>query len=157
MKLTKKQKTAISKKLLKGAKGTALAKEYGVANSTITKIKQDAITSIVSEVPAKKSVRKAIKKVVKVTRVPNIEVLATTREVIIYSPKMAGTKFVVKATTFGELTLEIGERDEVEAIFKDEEGNNHLLVNNDHVLPFTDGQPLNLYLVPVKVDAGCKS
>lgn len=152
--LTSAQKNAIHNKAngINGetkVSGSALAKEYGVSASAISNIKNhytptaESTTTTATMEATPTATPKAAKKGKKVAK----------RTVIVHSPKFTGEKFEVSATTFGELLAEIGEDASVEGIFKQAK-NKKKLTSLKTELPDTGDQPLHLYLVPLKTDAG---
>jgi len=123
--------------------GSALAKEYKVSASAISNIKNHYTPTVEAKSKKKSAKKKAPKKAKNVAK----------RTVIVHSPKFTGKTFEVTASTFGELLEEIGEDSSVEGIFKKAKNKKKLKALTDR-LPDTGDQPLNLYLVPLKTDAG---
>ena len=137
------QKNSIKKRANNGETGSSLAREFGVSNSTISNIKNHYVPEVVvqEETSAKQFIASKVKTI-------------PLRTVVINSNKFIGETFRVKATTLGELLLEIKESGAVKAVFKDATNSRKVLERSTDKLPDTNGEPLYLYLAPIKTDAG---
>jgi hypothetical protein len=172
MALTAEQKSAIKTRAAQGETNAALAAEFSVSSSTISRIKSDdsivinttkknkvgkvkeeKITKV--EEQLKESVPTGKEKKVKKMPVAKIVKEDAKRVVIISSPERAQERFEVKAKTFGELLKEIGRNSgNIEAVFKRADKSRATLSNSKDLLPETGNEPLYLFLCPVKTDSG---
>jgi hypothetical protein len=137
-----------------GNTGSALSAEFGVSASTISNIK-NKYTPSGAPAPAAE-----VTEVTEVTEVPNCPGpadAARTRTVIINSNKIVNKSFEVPAdANFGQMMTVVGGDKQVEGIFTGSAGNKTMLKlkNSSDPLPDTNGEPLHIYLAPVKTAAG---
>jgi transposase len=154
MALTTRQKDSIHRRANKGESGSALAAEFGVSPSMISNIKNHYTPNSGATTTSTKSSSKKTTASVSVRKAATTKTTKTTqRSVFIHSAKFTGKEFKTSAVTFGDLLSEVGENEAVEAVIKGAK-NREKLQNSTDRLPDTNGEPLHLYLVPLKTDAG---
>ena len=158
MALNQAQQNEIHRRANAGESGSALAKEFGVSQSAISRLKNHFTPTAVENSSATAGVREVKTVEAKEEQTVSAKSVnkAKTRIVVVNSNKHLGETYEVKAETLGQLLKEIGESSTVKAVFKDaKSGSKSTLEASTALLPDTNGEPLHLYLVPVKTNAGC--
>lgn len=145
MALSTAQKNEIHRRANAGESGANLAKEFGVSASAISNLKNHYK-------PEETVVENTVS-------VANTEVTTATpatttkkRVVIVNSTKHINARFETSAKTLGEFLGEIRENSQIKAIFQGSK--KETLEKSSDLLPDTGDQPLYLYFVPLKTNAG---
>lgn len=153
---------AIYEALQTGQKGSDLARKYGVSPSAISKIKSTYVpteggasktvatdAAPTTSAPAKKSSKKAV-----ATDAPTSNTPVQMQTIFVSSSRLNNKRFDLPVgSTMGDLLKAAGEDSAVKGVLNGAK-NLKELQNLTDALPFTDGQPLYMYLVPLKTNGG---
>jgi len=161
-KLTPEQKQEIVRRVQAGESGSALAKEFGVSASLVSKMKKDAANAQPQRVvaPTKPAVKAPTKSMDAApatggTATPAPEIKKFKRKFMLYSGKNTqGREHSTNAETFGELIKEI-EMNNVEGIMANFTGKQKSnLRQHSDPLPKVFDNVIHLFLSPLKSDSG---
>lgn len=160
MALTDKQKNDIHRRANAGESGSALAKEFKISASAVSKIKNHyAPTTDAASIKSVKNTPSTKKDVIEV-EVKKAEPIVTSNsnliECVVSSTKIANkTVFLKEGSTLGDLITAVDEKGALEGVFKNvKRGEKDRVKKLSDVIPAQAGEKYSVYLLPLKSDSG---